>query len=341
MQDALAELRENMRSLVITSTIPRVDGKNMTSLRFYRDYVAKNVPVIITGAMEDWPAMKIWSPKALSAFLGDAKVTIDITPDGRGDSLTTDAKYFVTPATRKMKFSHFIAILSAKPKNLVAYCQHQNDNFTSEFKNIHSHVRPIGFAQEAFGQPPDATNIWVGDERSVSSLHRDPYENIYCVVQGTKTFTLLPPTDAPYLAEQSFPSAQYKLSNDSKKDKWSICPNVDEKSKEIQKVKWIPVDPDFPNRIPKAHPCMKRAKPDLISPIRCEVKRGELLFLPSSWFHQVSQTETTIAVNFWYDMDFGIKWALLQYLEKTVNSVKESEKHSELGISCASNKHMC
>lgn len=26
-------------------------------------------------------------------------------------------------------------------------------------------------------------------------MHKDPYENIYMVVRGTKTFTLLPPTE--------------------------------------------------------------------------------------------------------------------------------------------------
>eukprot|EP00954_Amorphochlora_amoebiformis_P008897 691023-Amorphochlora_amoeboformis.AAC.4 len=62
-------------------------------------------------------------------------------------------------------------------------------------------VPSTGFAEEAFSAPPDAVNIWVGDQRSVSSLHRDPYENIYCVIRGSKTFTLLPPSDAPYLAE--------------------------------------------------------------------------------------------------------------------------------------------
>lgn len=29
-------------------------------------------------------------------------------------------------------------------------------------------------------------NLWIGDERSVSSLHKDHYENLYCVVTGHK-----------------------------------------------------------------------------------------------------------------------------------------------------------
>jgi len=31
------------------------------------------------------------------------------------------------------------------------------------------------------------------------SVHRDHYENLYCVVRGRKTFILLPPTDLPHV----------------------------------------------------------------------------------------------------------------------------------------------
>ena len=39
---------------------------------------------------------------------------------------------------------------------------------------------------------------------------QDPFENIYAVVRGTKTFTLLPPADAYRLHMQPFPMARYQ-----------------------------------------------------------------------------------------------------------------------------------
>lgn len=58
---------------------------------------------------------------------------------------------------------------------------------------------------------PDAVNLWIGNGRSVTSIHNgqcrqcqslilysdrtDPYENIYTVVRGAKHFTLLPPSE--------------------------------------------------------------------------------------------------------------------------------------------------
>lgn len=44
----------------------------------------------------------------------------------------------------------------------------------------------FALAREAFGNEPDAVNLWIGDERSVSSMHRDPYQNMYAVVVGEK-----------------------------------------------------------------------------------------------------------------------------------------------------------
>ena len=64
----------------------------------------------------------------------------------------------------------------------------------------------------SLGQMPEAVNLWIGDGRSITSIHngkvdvfvfvfslliatQDPYENIYTVVRGMKHFFLLPPSD--------------------------------------------------------------------------------------------------------------------------------------------------
>lgn len=41
-------------------------------------------------------------------------------------------------------------------------------------------------ACEAFGNAPDAVNLWIGDGRAVSTFHRDPLENMYAVLVGEK-----------------------------------------------------------------------------------------------------------------------------------------------------------
>lgn len=39
--------------------------------------------------------------------------------------------------------------------------------------------------------------------------HKDPYENIYCVIKGEKTFVLSPPTDLPGMNYKTLPIAKY------------------------------------------------------------------------------------------------------------------------------------
>lgn len=40
----------------------------------------------------------------------------------------------------------------------------------------------------------------VSDVFDVSvSVHKDHYENLYCVISGEKNFILLPPTDRPFI----------------------------------------------------------------------------------------------------------------------------------------------
>lgn len=49
--------------------------------------------------------------------------------------------------------------------------------------------------------------------------------------------------------------------------------------------------------------------------IHITVSAGESLYLPAGWWHYVRQTEVTIAVNYWYDMESrGTGWVWLNLL---------------------------
>lgn len=70
-------------------------------------------------------------------------------------------------------------------------------------------------------------------------------------------------------------------------------------------VRWSSVtDPTVPGALPpEAHP------------IDITVRAGETLYLPAGWWHYVRQSEITIAVNYWYDMESrGMKWVWLNFL---------------------------
>lgn len=73
----------------------------------------------------------------------------------------------------------------------------------------------------------------MGDSRAVTSMHKDHYENIYGVVRGTKTFTIIPPTDQPFIPYINVDVLKYKQLLDGSFTKV--------KDPSYNRLPWIPV----------------------------------------------------------------------------------------------------
>lgn len=76
-------------------------------------------------------------------------------------------------------------------------------------------------------------------------------------------------------------------------------------------VPWICIDPLSPDFA--SYPLYRNA-----TPVRVRVEAGDALYLPSLWFHHVQQSHACIAVNYWYDMQYDLKYAYFQFLESLV-----------------------
>ena len=312
-------------SFMTCTNLDRVDAATITPLEFYRTYVAASRPCIIEGAFDHWPANKLWNDDADSIVRKcgpERLVTCNFTPNGYGDHVYKGV-VFVKPEERKIEFGDVWDRLKRRTKveEGIPYLSFQNDCLRQEFPCLKEDVdvRGLLFANEVFGDETDleAVNLWIGDERSISSVHKDPFENIYCVVRGTKTFVLLPPTDIRFMDEKAYPSAYYKrradVGNGSHFDV-VVEPGVI--------VPWIDVDPGAPDLAQ----C-----PQLIhaSPLHVEVSAGETLFLPALWYHRVSSKNgMTIAVNYWYEMKFGPLYTAYQ-LARELSRLKPEHEYDE------------
>ncbi len=174
-------------------------------------------------------------------------------------------------------------------------------------------------------------------------MHKDHYENIYAVVRGCKTFILHPPTDIHLIPYQDYKLAQYyenketgnydvvdifeeteehhevngtEIEQKTNLDEMSsLKENENDRLKEVQAnksshkmISWIAVDPLNPDYhlYPQYQKCHKYI---------AKVEAGDILYLPSLWFHHVTQSDKTIAVNFWYDMQYDIKYNYFKFAE--------------------------
>src|SRR4051794_6135790 len=56
----LDKTREDGRALTPRGTVERMDARLLE--RFWPEFYARNVPLVVTGGMDDWLAMELWTP---------------------------------------------------------------------------------------------------------------------------------------------------------------------------------------------------------------------------------------------------------------------------------------
>ncbi|KAJ8119205.1 hypothetical protein ONZ43_g3803 [Nemania bipapillata] len=182
----------------------------------------------------------------------------------------------------------------------------ENDNLRHEYITLFSQVeKSIAFARIALGRDPDAINMWIGNSRSVTALHRDNYENVYVQVVGCKHFVLLPPLFQPCVNEQDLEPATYvrghqatgwqkgggdrgnqgnqgnrgnRENQENRENRENLQLRMDEPREREPplKVPFATWDPDTPDL--RATPYSHLAKP-----MRVSLEPGDMLYLPAMW----------------------------------------------------------
>lgn len=290
----------------------------------------------------------IWTKHDLLSIVDD-EIEVAITPSGRADDIHNidgqEEPVFLSPATMQMTLGELLdkldssAIESTGDTNdqrtgsePVYYLQSQNSNLTTtSLSPILKRVPPnFPFAEPVLSEP-EAINIWIGDHRSTTSTHRDPYENLYLVLKGTKTFTLYPPVDEITLSTRFVRTGSYTFDPTSK----TFSTTIDESenpSEPPPRIPWVTVNPLLPHdEIIAQHPLYEHASPRMI-----KVHEGEILYLPSGWYHHVQQecgvwdedgsVAPCIAVNYWFDMEYeGEKYVMRQLVGRLVSELRNEE----------------
>jgi jumonji domain-containing protein 7 len=203
-----------------------------------------------------------------------------------------------------MPFGDFLTALDASLDDSasasVPYVSAQDGSLTRDFPALAADVpAELPWATEAFGAPPDAVNMWCGNDRSVSSFHLDHYEHMFAVIVGEKRVTLLPPCDSRLLQRRRCPVGRFEQGHNGG---WHVA-----LESPPRRVSWATVDQHPEAGVPAADPAF----------IEVTVRAGELLYLPSLWHHYVRQAgRRVIAVNWWHDMRFDSRYAYFKLVRK-------------------------
>lgn len=321
LEDPLEDLCEDIRCFYAVKSLKRLESPSRET--FLREAVAVHQPCVVRGLLQEWPALEKW--QTTSGFLADApeRVPVNFTPNGRADAIVDD-EYFVTPTEAMMETKLFMEMLERPcEEDAVPYLSSQNDNVRTNMPSLLDSIpKGIPLAEDCFkddeNESLEAINLWIGDERSVSSTHKDYFENFYCVVRGEKEFTLYPPTDVMHLKSSQYHMASYQWRQPEDAAKNTVFRDGKRPQKtELQlipdpeegKVRWLRPDPALPDD--GTYPSIPRA-----NPITVRVQAGEVLYLPALWLHRVTQTRLTVSVNFWYAMKFDLRYVLFKFASK-------------------------
>lgn len=197
---ALGEFQQDCTDfwLPVSGNIERIHDP-ISPNAFYRRFVSKSVPCILAnGIMDSWPASALWKHQEyFIETLENTNISVDCTPHGYGDHLLdlsddlsselfssqTSKKAFAKPCSMQMIVQEFFHSLEQQRGSgihgvdRVVYLSSQNDNLRNELAILAKDLpEDFTFGDEIFGARPEAINLWIGNEHSVSSTHKDHYE---------------------------------------------------------------------------------------------------------------------------------------------------------------------
>ncbi|KAK7478614.1 hypothetical protein BaRGS_00030146 [Batillaria attramentaria] len=293
--------------------IPQCERISLPSRhKFFNEYLARSRPVIITDAMDNWPAMSKWTTEFLRDRYGDRYVHVHLTPNGVYDGVEpasiwddfklpqADLKYtpypdliLVRPAVLDMKFSDFLDLIrnvsEGKMKGVSAYVEYEPLSY--DIPELIDDVEVMPFLENTLqAMTGNPINMWLSDGNTLGKIHFDKFENFLCQISGEKEVILFEPHNNERFYEAYILQASRTYNATTKEFLGAKKPSA-------RTGVFSPVDIQQPD--------LERFKKfGEARPMSCTIKQGEVLFMPAFWWHEVqsrpSPTEhRNLAVNFW------------------------------------------
>lgn len=164
-------------------TIPTVH--NIEPEQFFADFYAANRPVILTGLVDHWPALKKWTLEYLQGAVGNAVVELQ--------AARTEAADYELAKDRHKRFVPMHEVLSA-----IRSVEASNDFYLTAYNdttNKHAlaglwdDLTPVSILSH---QSPRDGYFWLGPKGTLTPFHHDLTNNLLVQVMGRKKVQLVP-----------------------------------------------------------------------------------------------------------------------------------------------------
>ncbi len=188
----LACLGKLARLSPASAAVPRV--RTPSRQAFLDDHYAANRPVVIEGAMDDWPAVDAWTLPELKRRLGDRTIEAQRNRDADPDYERHSARL-----RHRMPFGEYVdAVANAAGPTNDLYVTANNAGVNRDaLRPLWDDVGPL--AEYLRADPANPGFFWFGPAGTVTPLHHDLTNNFMAQVVGRKRVLLIPPAELPRL----------------------------------------------------------------------------------------------------------------------------------------------
>lgn len=144
-------------------------------------YSSKSKPVIIRNSMENWQALKLWTPTYFRDAFGQVEVFVLMN-----ETLTGDDEGKVATVYKKIRLSTFIDNVLTIPSTAGYLEQYP---IFKQIPSLNQHVHfPKLYWLKMFTWP----GLFIGPKSTKSKLHCDQLDNFFFQIYGSKRIILIP-----------------------------------------------------------------------------------------------------------------------------------------------------
>jgi hypothetical protein len=162
---------------------------------FLREYYTTNRPVIITGMMEDWPALRKWNLDYFAERFGDREVEVQMNRNS-GDQAAqyeTNSERFIG----RIKFGEFVQkVRTAGLTNDFYLTANNNSSNRRILPELWDDIVQI---PEYLQSDQPGGFFWMGPAGTVTPFHHDLTNNFMAQVIGRKLLRIAPSWDMPLM----------------------------------------------------------------------------------------------------------------------------------------------
>ncbi|KAG6544655.1 hypothetical protein Mapa_013845 [Marchantia paleacea] len=302
--------------LKVLAEVPRVNASEYHYGLFWKEYMRANKPVVLTGLMESWRSCEDWVLKSGApnlSFIGEnfGSSRVQVADCGRKEfsdqkrqemtvrqfvnywsGLRDDTAPNLENRLLYLKDWHFV-------KEFPAYCAYNTpEAFSDDWLNIfldtfqmHSvsaEITPKSSNDD--NQCSDYRFVYMGPKGTWTPLHADVLRSYSwsANVCGRKKWLLLPPEQVELVYDRFQRDTVYDIYSEVSAQQFPG----------FSQTRWM----------------------------ECNQGPGEILFVPSGWFHQVTNVEDTISINHNWLNGCNLHWAwklLRKEYRETVESIED------------------